>query len=235
MDRLDTFLYKKGFTQSRNRAKELIENGSVLVDNRKITKPSFKVFNPSIEITSVDNYVSRAAYKLKAFLLEGSLEIEGRVCLDIGSSTGGFIEVLLEMGAKRVIGVDVGRDQLHKRLKDDNRVESYEGCDIREFDLRRAFEVVTCDLSFIGSENFLNDIDRLASRDIVILFKPQFEVGRDIKRDKKGVVKDSKAIILAKDRFLRSCTALGWNLIKESESKLKGKEGNLEIFYHFRK
>ena len=188
-----------------------------------------------VKIIASHQYVSRAGDKLKKFLTTEPIMIEGQKCLDIGSSTGGFIEVLLEFGAEGVIGVDVGSDQLHPRLREDKRVISVEGCDIRDFASPEAFDVVTCDVSFVGSEHILPSIDRLSCGDIIMLFKPQFEVGRETKRDRKGVVKDGEAIISAQNRFEEHFQTLNWMLERKEISKIKGKEGNVEIFYHFRK
>ncbi len=235
MTRLDTFLFEKDFTQSRNKAKELILNGDVLVDGKITTKPSLFVTDPEIKIIASKQYVSRAGDKLKNFLLTHPVMIEERRCLDIGSSTGGFVEVLLEYGAKEVVGVDVGQEQLHPRLKADSRIKSVEGCDIRDFKSSSCFDIVTCDVSFVGSEYILPSIDRLSCGEIIMLFKPQFEVGRGVKRDKKGVVKDLAAIISAQKRFETHFMQFDWELQSKVESEVKGKEGNVEIFYHFRK
>ncbi len=235
MTRLDLFLSQNGFTQSRNRAKELIKNSLVLVDGKIVNRASYMVDDPEIQIISHNSYVSRAGEKLKGFLEAHPIDIEDKICLDIGSSTGGFVEVLLEYGAKEVIALDVGRGQLHPKLREHPKVISKEGCDIREYKPKTPFEVVSCDLSFIGSKNFLEYVDRVSDRDIIILFKPQFEVGVEAKRDRKGVVKDEEAIILASKAFEARSHALGWSLVTKMESTLRGKEGNIEIFYHFRK
>jgi len=163
------------------------------------------------------------------------LHIEGMCCLDVGSSTGGFVQVLLEEGALHVSAVDVGSEQLHISLRDDTRVELFEKTDVREFVSEREFDLLTCDVSFIGLEQILKDLDRLSSAKILILFKPQFEVGLGVKRTTKGVVKDEFAINRAKEKFLASCFALGWELLKTQKSILKGKEGNEETFYCFSK
>ena len=179
--RLDHYLYKHHFTHSRNQAKELIINYKISVNGIVITKPSFEILSenqPQIEIAQNYIYVSRAAEKLKQFLQRHPVEISGKKCLDIGSSTGGFVQVLLEEGAASVTGVDVGKAQLHKLLQEDSRVISVEETDIRRFETDEKFNVVTCDVSFVGVAHILPDIDRLAERDIIILFKPQFEVGK---------------------------------------------------------
>jgi len=235
MIRLDAFLFENDFTQSRNKAKELILSAKVLVDGKIITKPSYMVTAQEIKIVSSHQYVSRAGDKLKNFLLAHPVMIENRRCLDIGSCTGGFIEVLLEYGASEVVGVDVGREQLHPRIKTQKNVLSVEGCDIRDYQSETPFEIVTCDVSFVGSEHILPSVDRLSVSDIIMLFKPQFEVGREARRDRKGVVKDREAIIAAQNRFEEHFKLFDWVLQAKEISKIKGKEGNVEIFYHFRK
>ena len=235
--RLDLYLLKNGFAQSRNRAGEMIKNREVFVDGTVTTKASSKVnASNKVEIEEKVHYVSRAGEKLKGFLQEfKELDIEGLSCLDIGSSTGGFIEVLLEKGALCITGVDVGSEQLHVSLKDDKRIKLYEQTDIRKFKSDVEFDLVTCDVSFIGVEQILKDIDRLSNDKILILFKPQFEVGIGVKRTTKGVVKDQFAIQKAKDRFMASCFSFGWELFETRNSILKGKEGNEETFYYFSK
>ncbi len=233
--RLDSYIFLKKYCDSRNKAQELIKSKKVLVDGKIVTKPSFQITSQSVCIKESNQYVSRAGKKLKNFLSSYHIDIKNKICLDIGSSSGGFIEVLLEFGAKEVIGVDVGKNQLHPKIKSSPKVVSYEECDIRNFKSEKYFHVVTCDLSFISLEHVLRDIDRLASFDIVILFKPQFEVGKDVKRDKRGVVKQKESIELALSKFEISCREFSWQLLQKTESFPKGKEGNLEIFYHFRK
>lgn len=234
--RIDLYLFENGFAQSRNKASEMIKNREVFVNQKCITKTSFEV-DETCEITLANekNYVSRAGKKLAGFLLENSLSIQNKVCLDIGSSTGGFVQVLLEAEAKQVVGVDVGSEQLHPSLKENDKIVLVEQTDIRDFDSESVFDVVTCDVSFIGIENILPSIDKFANESIIILFKPQFEVGKDAKRSKKGVVKDAKAIQKVMYDFEAQTFALGWHLLKKQDSILKGKEGNIETFYYFTK
>jgi len=233
--RLDNYIYNQGLSNSRNKAKELIKNKQVKVDGVLIDKPSFEVEDVEIEILQDIVYVSRAGYKLDGFLKEHQVDIKEKECLDIGSSTGGFVEVLLSKGAKSVTAVDVGSNQLHKSLRENPKIKLYENTNIKDFKTTKSFEVVTCDVSFTGISNIIDDIDRVSSKDIIILFKPQFEVGRDVKRDKKGVVKDKKAIERVMISFESLAFKLGWTLVKKEESSLRGKDGNVEIFYHFKK
>ena len=235
MTRLDNFLVEKNLTESRNKAQTLVKDGLVSVNSKVVLKSSFKVDkHDEVTVREYENYVSRSAHKLKSFLQELDLDISGTVALDIGSSTGGFTQVLLERGAKEVTAVDVGKDQLHKSLKEDSRVKSYESCDIRKFESKEPFELVVSDVSFISLLKILDDVERLAKGNIILLFKPQFEVGREAKRDNHGVVLDEKAILKAMVRFEDACELKGWKLIKKSPSKLTGKEGNLEYCYYFK-
>jgi 23S rRNA (cytidine1920-2'-O)/16S rRNA (cytidine1409-2'-O)-methyltransferase len=226
----------KEYVDSRNIAKDSILKGLVEVDGTVITKPSHSISDDSlVEIKDEKIYVSRASYKLKGFLKYLDIDISNSLALDIGSSRGGFVEVLLENGVKKVVCVDVGTNQLHPKLKAKREIEFYENQDIRDFFYNYRFDIVTCDVSFISILNILDSINRLANDKIIILFKPQFEVGKDVKRDKKGVVLDKNSIELARSRVLEECLKLDWRLMDSKESILSGKEGNIEELFYFRK
>jgi 23S rRNA (cytidine1920-2'-O)/16S rRNA (cytidine1409-2'-O)-methyltransferase len=232
--RLDSYLVELGLVESRNKAQQLIKDHAVSVDGKIIDKVSFEA-DETMSVTMTDNaqYVSRAAIKLKGFLPFTQWNITGLDALDIGSSTGGFTQVLLEEGAKSVTCVDVGSDQLHPSLRSDERVTIFENTDIRNFNPEKTYDIVTCDVAFIPLELVLDSIDRLSARHIVILFKPQFQVGREVKRDKNGVVKDNQAIGKAMIRFEDTCSLLGWELIAKETAHIAGKEGNQETCYGF--
>ncbi|HFB53608.1 MAG TPA: TlyA family RNA methyltransferase [Sulfurimonas autotrophica] len=234
--RLDNYLVEKELIESRNKAQQLIKEGLVSVNEKIIKKPSYKIeADDSVRITEHKSYVSRAAYKLLYFLEELDLDVSAKKALDIGSSTGGFTQVLLEKGVAEVSCVDVGHDQLHHSLREDARVNVYEGCDIRKFEAKQSFDLIVSDVAFISLLYILDDVDRLSSQDIILLFKPQFEVGRGVKRDKNGVVLDKKAIASAMQKFEDACALKGWRLEKKAPSSLSGKEGNLEYCYYFQK
>ena len=234
--RLDNYLVEKEFVDSRNKAQTIIKEGLVSVNSKVIKKSSFKIeLSDEVTLGEYKQYVSRAAFKLAEFLEEIELSVKDKTALDIGSSTGGFTQVLLENGVAEVNAVDVGRDQLHKSIKDNERVYSFESCDIREFESQKRFDLVVSDVSFISLLNILDDVDRLAISDIILLFKPQFEVGREAKRDNHGVVLDEKAILNAMNKFETACKEKGWRLNTKAPSKLTGKEGNLEYCYYFQK
>ncbi len=232
--RLDNYLVKKDMIGSRNKAQTIIKDGLVKVNNNIVLKSSFKVEeSDTVTIANYKEYVSRSAHKLASFLEELNIDIKARIALDIGSSTGGFTQVLLENNVKEVSAVDVGTDQLHRSIKNDTRVYSYESCDIRKFESDKEFDLVVSDVSFISLLYILDDVDRLATKDIILLFKPQFEVGREAKRDNHGVVLDDKVILDAMLKFETACSIKNWNLIQKSPSKLTGKDGNLEYCYFF--
>ena len=234
--RLDQYLTQNFNIQSRNKASEIIKSNKVKIDGKTVSKPSYLVDDTSsIELLEEDFYVSRAAYKLKYFLDEISLDLKNQNALDIGSSTGGFTQILLEKNIKKVTCVDVGSNQLHQKIKENKRIVFFENQDIRTFETEDHFDIITCDVSFISILNILNDINRLSKDKIIILFKPQFEVGTNIKRDKKGVVKDKKAILKARTKFLLECKLLEWELKYNSISKLEGKDGNEEELFYFNK
>ena len=234
--RLDNYLVEKGLCESRNKAQQIIKDGLVSLNEKVIKKPSFKVEEgDAVVIAEHKSYVSRAAYKLLHFLDEIELDVAEKRALDIGSSTGGFTQILLERGVVEVSCVDVGRDQLHHSLREDSRVRVYEGCDIRDFEAKEAFDLIVSDVAFISLLYILEDVERLSRKDIILLFKPQFEVGREAKRDKNGVVQDKKVIERTMQKFEDACALKEWKLVQKSPAQLSGKEGNQEWCYYFTK
>lgn len=234
--RLDLYLVNNYDLQSRNKASELIKSNKIKIDGEIITKPSFNVEDKhQVEILEDEFYVSRAAYKLKYFLDEINIDLKNKNTLDIGSSTGGFTQILLENHVSKVTCVDVGSNQLHEKVKENSKIEFFENTDIRDFVSNEIFHMITCDVSFISIHNIIDTIDKLASKGIIILFKPQFEVGNNVKRNKKGVVTDKKAIQKARDLFIIKITQLNWKIIHSSASKLQGKDGNEEELFYFSK
>ncbi|KAA6226361.1 MULTISPECIES: TlyA family RNA methyltransferase [unclassified Campylobacter] len=251
--RFDTFIALR-LNISKNKAKELILVGQISLNNENF-KPSFNVKNylSSLDKKAILNdeeilfsnllnlslkdefYVSRAALKLEAFLKNHFVDIKDKNCLDIGTSTGGFVQILLKNGAKLITAIDVGTNQLHKSLKNNPRIKSLENMDLRDFKSDESFELITCDLSFISLLKVLIYIDNLALKDIILLFKPQFEVGIKAKKSTKGVVLDKDEITRARKNFEKACENLGWVLKKCEESLVKGKNGNVEYFYHYEK
>lgn len=233
--RLDKYLVEEGYFESRNRANDAIKAGKVKVDG-KVAKASAKIDeNTLVDVEDEKFYVSRAARKLENFLAEHPVGMQGKRALDIGSSTGGFAQIVLENGVDRLTCVDVGKEQLHVSLRANEKVSLCEETDIREFQSKDTFELITCDVSFISILQIMEDIDRLAQKgtDILILYKPQFEVGKDVKRDSKGVVQDLDAIARRKEGFEAEAKKLGWESQYQALSQVQGKEGNQEYLYHF--
>lgn len=232
--RLDTYLVQNDYFESKNKAKEAILAQKIRVNNKIISKPSFDVKEAQIEVLG-DIFVSRSAWKLKNYIDEYSLDVKNKTAIDIGSSTGGFSEVLLKYGAKQVVCVDVGSEQLHPKIKNNPAVEVYENQDIREFVSDIKFDLVVSDVSFISLLFLIDKIDELSNKDIVLLFKPQFEVGKNAKRNKKGVVTDERAVFGALENFKLQCKQKQWKLLHQTKSSILGKEGNEEYILHFQK
>ena len=235
--RLDSYLVANGLFESRNRASAAIKSGLVSVDGKVATKASLKVDELSnVKVQESKFYVSRAAKKLEEYLKEYTLPIEGARCLDIGSSTGGFTQMLLENGASSVDCVDVGKEQLHISLREDTKVNVFEQTDIRDFKAE-PYDLIVSDVSFISLLKIVDSVDSLSSSNttISLLFKPQFEVGLGVKRDSKGVVQDANAIDSARREFELKTQELGWEIVDTRASKVTGKEGNIEYFYTFKK
>ncbi|CBG39829.1 23S rRNA (cytidine-2'-O)-methyltransferase TlyA [Helicobacter mustelae] len=229
--RLDVFLSQR-FSLSREKSAALIKGGKVKMEGKILNKASFQVdgLEDFIELCELPRFVSRAGEKLYGFLQ--GWDLSGWCVLDVGASMGGFSQVALLLGAKEVHCVDVGRNQLSEVLRKDTRIEVYEECDIRDFlprDGREGYDLLLCDLSFIGIEKIFFALSKW-SKNMVLLFKPQFEVGRNVKRNKKGVVCDQDAIMKALGDFRTYVDLQGYEIIREQKSILKGKAGNEEFF-----
>jgi 23S rRNA (cytidine1920-2'-O)/16S rRNA (cytidine1409-2'-O)-methyltransferase len=230
--RADTYISEKFPEFSRNKIQSLIKNSEVLLNGKVLKKSSFKIENePEIEFLKKDIFVGRGGDKLHYFLDSVDLNILNFVALDVGASTGGFTEVLLKNGVSKVFALDVGTLQLHKKLRENPKVISIENIDIREFETSQEFDLITCDVSFISLHSILPDLIRLAKNYLIILFKPQFEVGKNVKRDSRGVVLDKKAIWEAEKKFIEKCESLNLQILEKKESEISGKKGNLETFF----
>ncbi|WP_231173093.1 TlyA family RNA methyltransferase [Helicobacter pylori] len=233
--RLDYALFNQHLVSSREKAKALVLKNQVLVNKVVISKPSFMVKgSDKIEIIAEKLFVSRAGEKLAAFLETHFVDFKEKVVLDVGASKGGFSEVALLKGAKKVLCVDVGKMQLDESLRNDTRIECYEECDIRGFKTPETIDLALCDVSFISLYCILEAILPL-SDEFLALFKPQFEVGRVAKRNKKGVVVDKEAILNALENFKNHLKTKDFQILKIQESLVKGKNGNVEFFIHFKR
>ncbi|EES89755.1 TlyA family RNA methyltransferase [Helicobacter canadensis] len=232
--RLDLFCVQQGWFYSRNKAQEAIQKGIVLVDDCAVLKSSFEVLeNTKVKLKQEKCFVSRAGEKLWNFLENNPIEITNSVVLDIGSSTGGFTQVMLQKGAKEVYCVDVGKNQLHKDLREDSRIHLFEEMDIRQFTPKekdKIFDIIVCDVSFIPIQKIFYSFENRIGDWLILLFKPQFEVGKEAKRNKKGVVLDEKKIQEALWQTIIFLEKQELKVIKYEESSVRGKEGNIEFF-----
>ncbi len=233
LDRADKILVALGHFDSRSAAQAAIAAGKVRVRGRVLTKPSEKISsNAAIEAEPEHPWVSRAGLKLAHALDVFEVDPHGLHCLDVGASTGGFTQVLLSRGAAHVVAVDVGRDQFHASLRDDRRITVLEGTDARaltpEF-VQSPADLVVCDASFISLHKLLAVPLSLAAQQaqLVALFKPQFEVGRE-HVGKGGIVSDAAATRRAEDAFVSWLEEQGWRVMARAESPIKGGDGNLE-------
>ena len=240
MPRLDAELVARGIARSRERAKEMIKSGAVTVNGKTAKKPSAEVC-PGDAITSSEQelYVGRGALKLEKAYEEFSLDFTGKVCLDIGASTGGFTEFMLLHGAAKVFAVDVGSGQLAETLRADSRVVNMENTDIREVcagDIGGQADFVCADVSFISLTKILPKIYELLKEGAAaaVLIKPQFEAGKsDI--GKRGIVKDRKVherVLADIDSFAR---LTGFAPERYTFSPVKGGSGNIEYLVKLKK
>ncbi|WP_308799951.1 TlyA family RNA methyltransferase [Agromyces silvae] len=242
--RLDAAVAALGLARSRTHAAALIASGAVSVAGRPVVKPSHRVTpGEQIVVAEADQYVSRAAHKLIAALDAFAVDPAGRVALDAGASTGGFSQVLLERGARTVLAVDVGHDQLAAELRGAPGLIVVEGCNVRHLDaaeLARLTGVderptlVTADLSFISLTTVLPALTATAApdADLVLLVKPQFEVGRGGVRE--GVVRDPAARADAVMGVLWAAFDLGLGVLGVESSPIAGAHGNREVLTHLR-
>ncbi|MBR1749591.1 MAG: TlyA family RNA methyltransferase [Ruminococcus sp.] len=232
--RLDSFLHDKGLVKSRERAKKIIISGNVSVNGSSVTKPSSDVCDTDDVVINDDycKYVGRGGLKLEGAIKEFSIDITGLVCADIGASTGGFTDCMLQNGAKKVYAVDVGHGQLDGSLRDDKRVVDLEGVNVRYlepdiFDEKPSF--ISCDLSFISLKLVMEKLIGVLADDgsMVVLIKPQFEVGRSA-IGKNGIVNDKKAHIRMLDEMLMYFYSLGIVTLGLTYSSVTGGDGNIE-------
>lgn len=236
MERLDLYLFKSGKFVSRERAKDAILDGQVFVDG-KIAKPSQKVCgDEEIKIGETLKYVSRGALKLEKAIKEFNLDLNGKTVLDIGSSTGGFTEVAILNGAKKVFAVDVGSNQLDEKLRKDKRVVAFENTDFRTIKKEKIEEAnfIVSDVSFISLKNIFPKILEVFGSKIecMVLFKPQFECGKELAKKFQGVILDKKVHLNLLTDFVEYIKIYGFMVSEISYSPIKGKSGNIEYLLH---
>ena len=235
--RIDVFLVENSLARSRGHAKELIKGGFVLFNGTTVTKSFIDVSEKDIvEVTAPPpKYVSRGGLKLEAGLFAFKIDVDGKICCDIGSSTGGFTDCLLQHGASRVYAVDSGSDQLDPSLKDDPRVISIEKFNARELTIETIGErcdVVTVDVSFISQTYIIENAVRIMKDGGVYigLIKPQFECGRE-GLGKKGIVKDEKIRSESICKVLSCAENKGLSIVSVIESPIRGGDGNTEYLF----
>ena len=235
-DRLDRQLVERGLAETREKAQALIMAGEVLVDGRKANKPGESIpVSSSIELLARPRFVGRGGIKLQAALEHFKVNPAGMVCLDVGASTGGFTDCLLQNGAVRVHALDVGHGQFDWKLRNDPRVIVYEGVNARHLTMEQVGEPVdlaVCDVSFISVTLILPAVAPILKPEgqMIILVKPQFEAGRE-NVGKGGIVRDPAVQQAACDRVATAVEALGfrWSTI---DSPIPGAEGTREILLH---
>lgn len=229
LKRVDVLLRELGYASSRNRAQTMVEEGLVFNKNEKITKVSKKIFEEDLKVVGELKFVGRGAFKLQAALEEFPVVVAGKICMDIGASTGGFTQVLLEKGAEKVYAVDVGKDQLAEELKKDARVINLENTNFRYLDGDKYSDVdlITIDVSFISLDLILpNAMNIIGEGEIIALLKPQFEGKNNTGR--------KNHIRLIKDKILWF-KEKDYKIIDLIPSPIRGKEGSVEYLLYIKR
>ena len=234
--RLDEVLIRDGLAADKKEAFIVVTEGRVLVDGQKAVTPAQLVSGQAkVELRGEARYVGRGAYKLEAALAAFRIPIEGKVCADIGAATGGFTEVLLKRGAKKVYAIDTARGKLAFKLRRDPRVALMEETDVRG--LASLPELVDCaviDVSLISLRQILPEVKRLLKPDGVVaaLFKPQYET-RDPRMLQHGVIRNAADREMLLKDFTDWAQAHGWEIRDRIESPIRGSKGNVEYLFHF--
>lgn len=241
-ERLDVLLVKQGFAPSREKAKAILMSGIVYVDGQKEDKAGTMVNEEKVKIEVRGNvlpYVSRGGLKLEKALKVFPIDLTGKTCLDIGASTGGFTDCMLQNGAAKVYAVDVGHGQLDWKLRNDARVVCMEKTNFRYLtkdSLPEQMDFASCDVSFISLTKILGPAYELLKEEsqMVCLIKPQFEAGKD-KVGKKGVVTDKKVHEEVCEKVMLFAASIGFQILDLDFSPIKGPEGNIEYLLYMRK
>lgn len=241
-ERLDKILTDLSLVRSRTSAAQLIKEGCVSVNGTTITRPAeqFDSETDKFEIneqSDILKYVGRGGLKLEKAISDFSISLDGKICMDVGASTGGFTDCMLKNGASRVYSVDVGHDQLAQILRSDKRVVSLEGLDIRsagEREIPEKIDFFSIDVSFISLKLILPELKRFCAEksECVALIKPQFEYGKH-KIGKNGVIKDRKIHQKITSDMCDFAVGLGYRSISVIPSPIKGGDGNTEFLMHF--
>ena len=237
--RLDLLVVEKGLTSSRNQAQRLIMAGEVVVNGNIALKPS-ETYTEDAQVSIKERppFISRGGEKLIAALENfGLTDLEGRICADVGASTGGFTDCLLQHGVQKVYAIDVGYGQLHWKLRNDERVIVMEKTNVRDLQkMPEKMDLVVVDVSFISLKVIFNNLKMFMKdeADLITLIKPQFEAGRKEAAKGKGVIKDHAVHEAVLERVMLAAEAEGLYLHGLIQSPIKGPKGNIEFLAHFR-
>lgn len=230
--RLDEKVFLLGYASSKSQAQHLIKDQKVLVNGQVVTRPG-KIISTSHSVTILEKqqYVSRGSYKLLQALKHWNIQVEGKICADIGASTGGFTQILLESQAQKVYAIDVGTDQLHPKIKANKKVVDLSRTNIKEANLPEKVDLLVADLSFISIQKVFDHLLLLTKvkAELVLLFKPQFEVGPE-NLNKKGIA-NPKAAKEALSNFLNNIVKSKYR-VDFTESPIKGQDGNTEYLIY---
>ena len=237
-ERLDKILVKKGIAENTTKAKALIMSGKVIVNEKKLEKSGTKLpLSVKIRILAKDHdWVSRGGVKLSYLIKKYNINVENKICADIGASTGGFTDVLIKNKAKKVYSIDVGKGQLNWKLVTNNKVDVLDKTNIRNLDLEdidKKINLITCDVSFISIRKALERIVVYSKNKIILilLVKPQFELSKD-KIGKNGIVTENKFREEAKSLVEDWLTNNSWHIKGTCESPITGQKGNKEYFIY---
>ncbi len=239
--RLDVLVFEKGYAESREKAKAIIMAGDIYVDNQKADKCG-QSYDENVNIEfrgKAPKYVSRGGLKLEKAIENFNLDLSGKITMDIGASTGGFTDCMLQNGAEKVYSIDVGYGQLAWKLRNDKRVVNLERTNMRKVTAEQVpdkIDFFSIDVSFISLKLLLPVARELLSdnAEAVCLIKPQFEAGRE-KVGKKGVVRDPEVHIEVVESIYNFCLENGYSVLNLDFSPIKGPEGNIEYLIHIRK
>ncbi len=236
-ERADKIMTDRGMVTSRSQAKSLIDKGDVVCNGVVLKKAGAMIPLDAEIIINAPLYVGRGAFKLEGALKEFNISVSDFIMLDVGASTGGFTEVMLNYGAKKVYAIDVGHDQLAKKLREDSRVINLEGTNIRELnELPELADGAVMDLSFISITKVIDNVSKLLKPNgfLIVLIKPQFEAGPE-RVPTTGVIRDEKLRQTILKEVTSFVEARGWKSIRTMDSTIEGKTGNLEFLSLWKK
>ena len=239
-DRIDSILVKKAYFETRQKAKYAIENNCIYVDDKLVQK-SGKMVDEEASIEVKGNglpFVSRGGLKLAKAITSFNIKLKDKICMDIGASTGGFTDCMIQNGAIKVYSLDVGHDQLSESLKKDNRVINLEGTNIKQIKTEEfeKLDFISIDVSFISLTQVLDKACELLKEngEMVILIKPQFEAGKEY-INKNGVVKDKKIHEKVIEKIILLANSLQFEILGLDYSPIKGPAGNIEYLLYLKK